>query len=81
MPISDYCCICGKKVQSYNNPEPVRDGSLDCCDHCNRLVVKVRMKCHELSDSEREAFTLKLHDMSYQELADMFGMQCISKEG
>lgn len=35
------CCICGKHIQGEfgNNPWPIYEMSLECCDECNRNVV------------------------------------------
>jgi len=34
------CCFCNEKIDGYgNNPEPVAEGELKCCDKCNYDVV------------------------------------------
>ncbi len=65
---SNSCCICSKKVWSYHNPEPVRDGTLDCCDECNRLVIKAREKFLTLPREEYAAYASQLQRMTYDEL-------------
>ena len=34
------CCFCNEEIDGYgNNPEPVAEGKLKCCDKCNMSVV------------------------------------------
>ena len=34
------CCFCKEEIDGYgNNPEPVAEGELKCCDKCNASVV------------------------------------------
>ena len=41
-PIEE-CCLCGKYIEGYgNNAMPLVDGR--CCDECNLLVIKERIK-------------------------------------
>ena len=75
MGYSKYCCICGKEKPSYHNPDPLRDGAQDCCDECNRLVVRARMKGHPMTRDEYEAYILRLRGMTYRELADELGTE------
>ncbi len=70
---SDRCCICGRIKPSYHNPEPLRDGVQDCCDDCNRLVIRARMKGHPMTKDEYEAYVLRLRGMTYRELTDELG--------
>lgn len=39
------CCICLGKYTGYgNNPAPVMNGKVRCCDRCNQeVVLKVRL--------------------------------------
>jgi len=35
-----FCCFCNEEIDGYgNNPEPVAEGELKCCDKCNMSVV------------------------------------------
>ena len=67
------CCICGVKKPSWNNPEPLRDGRLDCCNECNRLVVAARTKCARMPAEEGKAYLLRLRGMTHPELKDELG--------
>ena len=68
MGVSERCCICGRMVQSYDNPDPIRSGEEDCCTSCNQLVIKARRKWYDLPKAEAEAFVQRLRKMSYPEL-------------
>ncbi len=36
------CCICKKEYSGYgNNAQPIEEGQ--CCDKCNRLVLRARL--------------------------------------
>ena len=38
------CCICGENYKGYgNNPDPVKEEGR-CCDNCNWIVIKERIK-------------------------------------
>lgn len=38
------CCICGKKIKGYgHNPWPIKRTG-QCCDECNKEVIKERIK-------------------------------------
>ena len=77
MGYSEYCCICGQKTQSYHNPDPLREGTQDCCDACNRLVIAVRMKCGGMEKEERERYILRLRGMTYRELSEELGRESV----
>ena len=70
MPVSQFCCLCGAERCSYNNPEPIRDDTQDCCDECNLLVRKARRKAWSLPVEEYAAYVQRLHSMSYTELVE-----------
>ena len=43
MKKDNVCCICGEQIYGYgNSAEPVKSGR--CCDKCNIIVVKRRVK-------------------------------------
>ena len=62
------CCLCGSTKNVYNNPEPLRDGGLDCCDACNLLVRTARIRYGELPEGEKEQYIRRLQGMTYAEL-------------
>ena len=62
------CCICGSKTIACNNPEPIRDGTLDCCDRCNLLVREARCQLFRLEETKRKAYEVHLQKLSYAEL-------------
>lgn len=33
------CCICGRTTQSINNPDPIFEVDLNCCDNCDKYIV------------------------------------------
>ncbi|MBP3656525.1 MAG: hypothetical protein J6K32_07515 [Clostridia bacterium] len=70
---SERCCLCGAAVMPYNNPDPVRDGSQDCCNACNRLVIRARRRWYDQPEAERGAYVLRLRSMTYEELVAEFG--------
>ena len=39
------CCLCGGKFEGWgNNPEPLRQSNLKCCDDCNmKFVIPARL--------------------------------------
>lgn len=43
------CCLCGHEYIGFgNNPEPLREASLRCCDVCNSTkVIPVRIRFFE----------------------------------
>jgi len=50
---TNVCCICGRKILSWNNPEPLMDGDgRNCCEACNRLVIAERRRIFEESLSK-----------------------------
>lgn len=69
---SERCCICGRKRLSYHNPDPLRNGYLDCCCLCNRMVIGVRRRVYMLPEEEQDACLERLRAMSYDELRAMF---------
>ena len=71
---SDRCCICGRNVTSYNNPEPLRSGELDCCNACNQLVCEARKRAYALEAKERDEYLSYLRELDYEAL-------CIELQG
>ena len=68
------CCICKKKkYSSYHNPEPIRDGKMDCCSICNVLVCRARRKCFAYNEEERAEYLEKLRGMKCDELVAELG--------
>lgn len=67
------CCLCGADQWSYNNPDPLRNGELDCCDTCNLLVREARRRACLLPSEEYKAYVLRLQGMSYAELVQELG--------
>lgn len=65
---SEICCLCRRRVPSYNNPDPLMDGTEDCCDECNQLVKAARVKIFYMEESKRNAYEQKLRTLSYEEL-------------
>ena len=64
------CCICGSKTIACNNPEPIRDGTLDCCDRCNLLVREARCQMFRMGEKERKAYEGRLRKLSYEALKE-----------
>lgn len=62
------CCICGKTLPCWNNPDPIREGDRDCCEACNQLVRSARRRMFNMRHGEMEAFIRKLREMDYSEL-------------
>lgn len=65
---SNICCLCGRNVPSWNNPEPLRSGDQDCCEMCNRLVGTARIRLSGLPDAQRPQYLSALRAMSYSQL-------------
>ena len=68
--LHDRCCICGAEVVCYNNPEPIRDGTLNCCDLCGLLVRGARWQMGRLAPELRQGYQAKLRGMPYEALKE-----------
>ncbi len=69
----DPCCICGRRAPCYNNPDPLRPGTEDCCDECNRLVIAARRRRDALPREEQEACLAYLRSLPYPDLKRELG--------
>lgn len=65
---SDRCCLCGRTVLSWNNPDPLREGTQNCCCDCNRLVQLARLRLFRLPEEERQTCLTHLQTLSAQQL-------------
>ncbi|MBQ2990195.1 MAG: hypothetical protein IJD60_02755 [Clostridia bacterium] len=71
---TERCCICGRNVVSYHNPDPVREGEKEnCCTACNELVVRARMEMFGMQPADREAHIRALRGMTYLQLKEKYG--------
>ncbi|MBQ7784763.1 MAG: hypothetical protein IJ381_01250 [Clostridia bacterium] len=63
------CCICKRETDDcWNNPEPLRDGTENCCGACNRLVTAARRKLCEMPQERWAAYTQVLQGLEYEGL-------------
>lgn len=70
------CCICGAEKECYNNPDPIREETLNCCNDCNDLLVReARMRFFRLPEDEQLNYIDRLRNMSYEELCREFPAQ------
>lgn len=53
------CCICGQPISNYgNNPFPLcakQDWESRCCNDCDNLVIKARLKQYEHYDKAKHS--------------------------
>ncbi|MBR5226002.1 MAG: hypothetical protein IKV90_10120 [Clostridia bacterium] len=66
---TEICCICGRCIVCFDNPDPLRDGDGgNCCPACNRLVIAARRKIGELPGGEGAAYAQMLRDLPHETL-------------
>ena len=65
---TEVCCLCGRHVISWNNPDPLMDDTENCCEECNLLVRAARMKIFYKAEGERDAYEQMLRSLHYEEL-------------